>query len=500
MKKFLTLLTFLVVGSFLMQGFQCASPEMTTAKVAYGRKDFDKAESSLEKEISKNPNNGEAHLLMAEIKKTKGDFKSAAEEVKEARTKKNDPKIANNAMIFEYNLWIDCYNNAIEQVNDAKDSPEKLNKAIDYIQAGLIVRPEMGNFYSLLGSVYLMKGDTEKYIESYNKYVEVVTPELNLAKDKGIYIDMPRTDAVSTLGAPSSSHGFKYNKTDKDSNITDQYSINGKDVYVFYNNSKDHSIFTLSGWKIDPPKTWNEIERSQPTSISIPVFADLASYYFDHKDYANSLKQVKNITTLDPGNSDANSFMVQIYELQGNKDEAIKSTKDLVNKFPKNKNFRAQLGDILLRLNKYDEAIDSYNAALNIDPEYKEVLRNLAVAYKNKAVLIQNDEFKKLEADKNYKVNNDLYFPLLKKAAESFEKLRKASEDFDILGELAEIYNVVGEKDKISGILTKLEGMESSIKPENKEKYYLILVSIYDKMDAPDKLKRVQTELENIKK
>jgi predicted Zn-dependent protease len=501
-KKFLTLFTFLIVGSFLMQGFQCASPEMTTAKVAYGRKDFDKAESSLEKEISKNPNNGEAHLMMAEIKRMKNDFKDAALEIKEAKSKKTDPKIANNIIVFEYNLWIDCFNGAIELLNNAKD-PQKINKAIETIEAGLTVRPEMANFYNLLGSAYLMKGDTAKYLESNNKYVELVSQELDFAREKSIYYGMTRSEVLSALGTPKESHGFKYSKEAKDSNITDTYSINGKDVFTFYNNTKDPNTFVISGWRVNPPKSWSEPERTQSFSVSTAVFADLASYYFEHKDYANSLKQVRNITLLDPSNSDANSFMVQIYELQGNKDEAVKSTRELVAKNPNNKNFRAQLGDILLRLNKYDEAIENYSAALKLDPDFKDVMRNLAVAYKNKAVLIQNEEFKKYEANKDYKLNSELYFPWLKKAAESFEQLRKYPElanEFDILGELAEIYNVVGEKDKVAPILSKLEGIESSIPNESKERYYLILLSIYDKMDSPDKLKRVQEELEKLKK
>jgi len=54
------------VSALLMQGSQCASREMTTAKVAYQNKDYQKAVEFAKLEIQKNPNNYEAKLLLAD--------------------------------------------------------------------------------------------------------------------------------------------------------------------------------------------------------------------------------------------------------------------------------------------------------------------------------------------------------------------------------------------------------------------------------------------------
>jgi hypothetical protein len=52
-KKLFYLAIFLIIGTFLMQGFQCASPELTTAKLAAQNKDWQKAKQYLEKELEK---------------------------------------------------------------------------------------------------------------------------------------------------------------------------------------------------------------------------------------------------------------------------------------------------------------------------------------------------------------------------------------------------------------------------------------------------------------
>ena len=52
----------LILGSLIIQSFQCASPDFTGAKLAYNQKDYNKAMIALQKEVTKNPKIGRAHV------------------------------------------------------------------------------------------------------------------------------------------------------------------------------------------------------------------------------------------------------------------------------------------------------------------------------------------------------------------------------------------------------------------------------------------------------
>ena len=69
----------LLLGSLIIQSFQCASPDFTGAKLAYNQKDYTKALVSLEKEVIKNPTNAEAWYLLADCHFRLNNFKKATE-------------------------------------------------------------------------------------------------------------------------------------------------------------------------------------------------------------------------------------------------------------------------------------------------------------------------------------------------------------------------------------------------------------------------------------
>ena len=56
----------LLLGSLIIQSFQCASPDFTGGKLAYNQKDYSKAMAALQKEVVKNPGNAEAWYLLAD--------------------------------------------------------------------------------------------------------------------------------------------------------------------------------------------------------------------------------------------------------------------------------------------------------------------------------------------------------------------------------------------------------------------------------------------------
>lgn len=89
MKKIALTIMMLIIGAVAFQGFQCASRNMTTAKVAFNNRDFDKAIEFLNMELAQNPNNGEAYVYLTEAYLVKNNLHKAAESAQKSSVIEN---------------------------------------------------------------------------------------------------------------------------------------------------------------------------------------------------------------------------------------------------------------------------------------------------------------------------------------------------------------------------------------------------------------------------
>lgn len=499
-----------------MQGFQCASPEMTTAKLAYQNKDFVKAKTYLNKELDRNPKNTEANIIYAEISQKEANLEEAIKHINAAENSAVDEKTKTQVQLFKNQLWIKLHDDGVELLNKffETQSESLLDEAINKLTLGKEIKPEMPNFFNYLGNAYEAKGDTAKAMDFYNQYFKLVEPGIELARAKGIYNGMLREEALKSLGAPKSSQGFK---TTTDSIIIEKYAFSIGDEFAKSGNQSgangiksglENEIFTfyvgnaakmtLYGWKVDPPKKWLDNEREQPATISSAPIASLSQYYFDKKEYDKSLKYATSIIVLEPNNVDANNFLFQIYELQGKKDAAIKYLDLLISKNPENKNYRTQYGDYFLKEKNNDKAIAQYEIALKTDPEFPYALINAASAYKNKAKEIQDKQEDMFAKDPKYKRNMDEYKTVLIKSSEYFEKCLKTSKfqnNYQVLYELVEIYHVMDMNEKRDQKIREMENVEAVVDPTEKKTYYLKLIKIFDSLvKNPDKMNTYNTK------
>src|SRR5688500_16258304 len=98
-----------------LSGFDCASTQMNTAKVAMQRKDYAAAAAALEKEVALRPNAGDAWLALAEAYELLDRVADAARALDRARAA-TEPKITaaqlEDTYRRQYNLWRTTYNRA----------------------------------------------------------------------------------------------------------------------------------------------------------------------------------------------------------------------------------------------------------------------------------------------------------------------------------------------------------------------------------------------------
>jgi len=494
---------FLIAGSLLFQSFQCASPEMTSGKMAMNQRDYDKAEVNFKKELAKNPTNAEVLLYMARISFMKQNYADAITFLQGADQHAKDPKIRNMVEADKANAWVNAYNQGLKYYLDFASNNNKamLDTALLLFDAGVKLKPDMLGFYDLKGKVLEAKGDTVAAIENYKALHNKIKPQIDFAKSNGIHLDMSRDDLHRKFGDPKKSKVDSVSYSDK-TVITDFFTTSDlKELYVYLSPDKSGSQ-RVQGWNFNPPANMRDTEKMNYSVMQTDPITFITQYYYENKRFDDALVYVNDLITLMPTNAMLAQYKVQIYESAGKTDEAMAELKQLTKEQPDNKAAWSQYGDMLTNTGKYDEAIDAYQSALKIDPNFDFVLRNIASAFKNKAALIQKEESDKFDKDDKYKVKTERYFPILKQSAEYFERAQKTKRfgnDFVVLTELANIYHVTEDTPSLDETIKKLEKIEYSIDQDLREDYFLAMLKIFSQKGDVAKTKQIEEKLNKLK-
>lgn len=499
--------------ALLLQGAGCQSAEFSTAKIAVQQKDYDKADEFLQKELAKNPNNAEAYALLADIKIQKRLFVDAAKALSKANElarNGKDKKLIEKIDIQILNSWNIAYGNSFQYFGDYNSTKkmEYLDSAISLCTAGQILRPTNTLFPGQLAYFYEVKGDTAKAMSEYKKFTDLVDKEIEFGKMNNLVLGMSREEALKAIGGKIEKTKTDTVKVDKKDvghyRISDQIkTLDGKDVFLTTEKKKDSTVTTLKGWFYNPSEEWRIEEKTMFNDMSLEPYFILSQYHFEKGEYDAAIDYLKKVTNIDPNNKVANSSIVQLYQKSGNTSVAFKELEDLIKANPSNKLYYAQYGDLLYNLSKYDEAIEKYNEAIKIDPEYDVVLYNLGAINKNKAAEKQKEQQRKKEANSKYQVNPEEYFPQLRKSAEYFTRTlntKKFKDDFAVLAELADIYTILGEDAKLNEIIANLEKIEYTLPKAQKEQYYYAMLKIFSFKKDEAKTKKYEQKIEKLGK
>lgn len=504
MRRILLFLAMLAVSTLAFQGFQCSSVNMTTAKVAVNSKDYPKAIDFLQKELKVNPKNEEAYGMLGAIYYELKNYELSYENFQKAieNSKSEESKKKHQSALSQ--IWVNCYNEGVNHFNnyDANRSNKHyLDSAYKSFDIGMKINPNILDFYKFKAMISEIKGDTAKAMDFYTQYANRIKPEIDLAKEKGFFIDMDRDKFKQVINdKPKKSIG-KFVQELYDSNYVDIYTVNGKDLYTYFK-LNDNGDKKLLSWDYDPSPTASEIEKESFFSFSTDVFGKLSNYYYQKKDLTNALKYIDMMSVLEPNNTDIQQSKLSLYQEMGKSDVALREVETLIKNEPNNKANWLQLGDLQQNMKNYDESIKAYEKALEIDPDYDYALRNYASALKNKASVIQKAQQERAEKDKAYKPNTDEYFPLLSKSADNFSKAMGSSafqSDYQALSDLANIYMVLGNDVELKKTIRSLELMETKLEKNQLERYYYSLLNVYSFVKDEAKLKQIEQKINNLK-
>jgi tetratricopeptide (TPR) repeat protein len=200
-------------------GFQCASTELTSAKLYIQQKNWDKAIETLNTEVAKNPKSDEGYFLLGTVYSEQDNIDKMMESFDKSLAISN--KFEKNIEEYKAFQWANNFNRGVSlfqrgnKVTDEDSSKMYFDMAIDAYKNAIELQPDSGETYRNLAFVYLTTGKTEESVEPLTKLVEIEQAEEGYQYLGEVYY---------TLGV-NLMNDFKFNKNPQDSiKAMDYYS------------------------------------------------------------------------------------------------------------------------------------------------------------------------------------------------------------------------------------------------------------------------------------
>ena len=162
-------------------GFQCASTELTSAKLYIQQKNWDKAIETLNTEVTKNPKSDEGYFLLGTVYSEQDNIDKMIESFDKSLAISN--KFEKNINEYKGFQWANNFNRGVSlfqrgsKVTDKDSTKMYYDMAIDSYNKAIALEPDSGETYRNLAFVYLTSGKTEESVEPLTKLVEIEQAE-----------------------------------------------------------------------------------------------------------------------------------------------------------------------------------------------------------------------------------------------------------------------------------------------------------------------------------
>jgi len=378
-----------LLALLVFQGFQCASAEFTGAKVQIQQKNFAEAKRLLEAEVQKNPTNDEAWYLLGLLRADDEEF----EGMNEAFTRANELTDKHTVAIQQtrYNAWGQLVNSGVQYLDKA--SPESTMyydmAAEEFRKAGR-AWPDTSLTYRYLGYAYNNKGNYDKALEAFQQ-------AWSMGKD---YESLKRIGRIYLLRADELKTSFETDNVeslDLLRKLSEVKKNARRDDVVQYIGQPDERKRGPRSTKIETwiYKAYNlevtiddaKVTATKYTKPFTPNI-DSASYRRSMEQYALAINSFQTAREVDHRDKETLNLVLRAYIESDRLAEATKTFQEAVDDEPENKLNRYVLGVLYRTLGRYQEAIDQFAKAIELDTEYADAIFELGATYYNWGVEI----------------------------------------------------------------------------------------------------------------
>lgn len=165
----------LLIG-IVFTGFQCASTELTSAKLYIQQKNYDKALEALKREVAKNPKSDEGYYLLGVVYGEKGEIPEMADAFKHSLEASNQfEKQINDAKKYH---WANLFNRGVGYYQKANNAANKdsgkvfFDKSKEAFLNAIMLEPDSADTYKNLAFVYMSEQDYDAAISPLEKIIE----------------------------------------------------------------------------------------------------------------------------------------------------------------------------------------------------------------------------------------------------------------------------------------------------------------------------------------
>lgn len=306
MNKYFILTLSIVFMWLTFSAYQCASTEITSARLYIQQKNWDKAEEVLKKEVTKNPQSEEGWYLTGFVKHEKRDYKGMLEAFQNALKIGNKFEREINQLLKA--SWAENFNDGVNYFNLANrmtnpDSVKMLRqKAINAFETAIQMQPDSNDTYRNLVFVYLSAGDLEGSIEPSERWVKRVKSLESYQVLTEIYYTKAEQQWMKYLTTKNIQDSVKAIEL---YNITEQYASEGLQKYPndgTLNSFLFNTFISLGKKDLALQKAKDAVDQNPNDKYTNYNYGTML---LEAKDYEQAVKYFKKSLEIDPNYENA---------------------------------------------------------------------------------------------------------------------------------------------------------------------------------------------------
>lgn len=168
---------FILLAGIALTGFQCASTELTSAKLYIQQKNYDKALDALQKEVEKNPKSDEGYYLLGDVYGETDQYDKMIQSFDKSLEISNNFKSQIEDLKKYY--WANLFNKGVNYFQKGSNTTNEDSSKIYYANSANAfnyatqLEPDSADTYKNLSFVYMAGGENDKAIAPLKKLIEL---------------------------------------------------------------------------------------------------------------------------------------------------------------------------------------------------------------------------------------------------------------------------------------------------------------------------------------